>query len=569
MKNLLLLLGAYVLPAGLVAQQYARYAVLIHELFPDPTPPVGLPLAEFVELRNSSSQTINLRSWKLTDGTSTATIASDVLLAPDSLIILCALAAQAQWAPYGRTVGVANFPSLNNDGDLLILRAPDNRVIHAVQYAQKWYANTVKSQGGWSLEMIDPSLPCQGSKNWSASTSPVGGTPGKENAVHGKQTDARPPFPIRSTTDGAYTLLIELNEPVDSLSGTDSTHSFLEPAVPIARREVLAPLFQTIRITLQAPLKKDSIYSGIVSGLQDCAGNTMQSTMRIPIGLPSPVQPGDLLLNEILFNPLPGKADFVELYNRSTHIINLQEVYMGSLSLLGDIVNPVPLSNHPYHLSPGSYHVLTEDADGMLADYPNADTTKMMEGRSLPSMPDDKGSIAIANSSGRLIDAVAYEQSWHFPLLENKEGVSLERIDPMAPTQQASNWTSASSLCGYATPTRQNSQFHAYQSSQALVYIQPAAFTPDNDGINDLIGIHYTLQQTGYQMQVKIFDSNGRLVANPFSQAIPGEKGTLWWNGMPNQHTLPPGNYIVWVELVHTGGRVLHYKFVVALLRKG
>lgn len=62
--------------------QVERYSVLIHEIMADPSPIVGLPNAEYVELRNTSSQPIELFRWKIDNGTTTATISSYYLLLP-------------------------------------------------------------------------------------------------------------------------------------------------------------------------------------------------------------------------------------------------------------------------------------------------------------------------------------------------------------------------------------------------------------------------------------------------------------------------------------------------------
>lgn len=59
--------------------------------------------------------------------------------------------------------------------------------------------NAIKEDGGWSLEMIDPSNPCQGDANWTASEDVSGGTPGEINSVFGENADDVPPMLV-----GAY-----------------------------------------------------------------------------------------------------------------------------------------------------------------------------------------------------------------------------------------------------------------------------------------------------------------------------------------------------------------------------
>ena len=49
-----------------------RYDVVIDELMADPTPQVGLPNNEWIELRNTTTFPINLSGWKISDASSTS-----------------------------------------------------------------------------------------------------------------------------------------------------------------------------------------------------------------------------------------------------------------------------------------------------------------------------------------------------------------------------------------------------------------------------------------------------------------------------------------------------------------
>lgn len=569
MKFLLLLNALFTASASLCAQAFPRYSIIIHEIYPDPSPSVGLPSAEFVELRNRSSETVNLKNWKLSDGSSSAAITADIFLAPDSLIILCAASNVAHWSPYGRALGVSNFPSLNNEGDQLMLLAPDNSTVHALTYSLGWYRNAVKELGGWTLEMINPSYPCSGSDNWTASNAPNGGTPGKMNSPHIPVADLLPPLPLHSVTIDPQHVLLHFNEPLDSTNVHHFSRFSIEPSLAIDSVQLVPPFFASVRIALSAALRPDTTYTFILRELTDCAGNKMTASATIPMGIPAPAQKGDIIFNELLFDPKPGKYDFAELYNRSKRIIDLSELYIGNRTVTGGILQPIAISRIPRYIFPGTYFALTENAEALTGDYPDADRWLMLEPTGLPSMPDDKGGITLATASGTLIDGLAYDASWHFPLLTDTEGVSLERIDPLGETQEPNNWTSAASLQGFATPTRKNSQLHNIRQKNTQVYLEPSVFSPDNDGINDLLGIHYSTNAPGHLMQIKVFDIQGRQVANPIPQATLPQRGTVWWNGVnSSQNPLPPGNYIVWVEMLHPGGKVSHFKFTAALCRR-
>src|SRR5690606_3326282 len=122
------------------------------------------------------------------------------LLQPDSNLIICASSALSSLSVFGSALAISGFPSLDNNGELLVLRSADGHTIHAINYHLSWYKNALKQEGGWTLEMIDPDTPCTGASNWMASTSPAGGTPGKTNAVNGISEDISPPILLHSFT---------------------------------------------------------------------------------------------------------------------------------------------------------------------------------------------------------------------------------------------------------------------------------------------------------------------------------------------------------------------------------
>ena len=86
MKKIVLLLLALT-PVCLPAQH--RYDVLITEIMADPSPQVGLPNAEWIELKNVSNTAINLQGWRLGDANSLSGPMPSFTLQPDSFLIVC------------------------------------------------------------------------------------------------------------------------------------------------------------------------------------------------------------------------------------------------------------------------------------------------------------------------------------------------------------------------------------------------------------------------------------------------------------------------------------------------
>ena len=74
-------------------------------------------------------------------------------------------------------------------------------------------------------------------------------------------------------------------------------------------------------LTLNLPIKMvgNVLYTLTILGLKDCAGNTIETNSTIKFGLPQQVEIGDLIINEVLFNPRTNGFDFVEIYNKSEY----------------------------------------------------------------------------------------------------------------------------------------------------------------------------------------------------------------------------------------------------------
>ena len=243
------------------AQIARRFDVIITEIFADPSPSFGIPQNEFIEVRNVSRTSINLKDWKFGDKNSLATITSVFVLQPDSMAIICATSATASFAAFGTTIGVSGFPSLDNDGDLIFLRSKEGMTIHAVNYDRTWYENDLKSNGGWSLEMIDTKNPCGGSTNWSASIEATGGTPGKKNSIDGSNEDTRAPVLLRTYAIDSITLVAVFDEPLDSLTASTTTRYVLDQdntnptqAIPIG------PLFTEVALKFSQALNDRLVY---------------------------------------------------------------------------------------------------------------------------------------------------------------------------------------------------------------------------------------------------------------------------------------------------------------------
>jgi hypothetical protein len=75
-----------------------------------------------------------------------------ILLQPDSMVIVCTGSAVAALSVFGTTISVTSFPSLDNDGETIFLKALNGKIIHAVSYTSVWYQNELKKTADGRLK---------------------------------------------------------------------------------------------------------------------------------------------------------------------------------------------------------------------------------------------------------------------------------------------------------------------------------------------------------------------------------------------------------------------------------
>jgi hypothetical protein len=293
----------------------------------------------------------------------------------------------------------------------------------------------------------------------------------------------------------------------------------------------------------------------------DCVLNEIGSYNHSQTGLFEHADSLDVVVNEILFNPKADGVDYVELYNRSRDILNLKNLYIANLNSLGNIDNITAISEHNYLLFPDDYIILTESPSIVKSHYLVKQPDNIIKVNSIPSMNDDQGHVILMNEQGKIIDRVDYKDDWHFKLIDNAEGVSLERINANSKSNDEQNWHSASSSVGYGTPTYKNSQSYTDGAYEGMIHVEPKIISPNNDGVDDMAAIKYNFDEPGYVANISLFDVNGRLVKQIQRSALCGRSGQFMWDGLNEQNQkLSNGIYIIYTEFFNLKGRVRKFK---------
>lgn len=544
--------------------------VIITELFPDPSPQIGLPAAEFVELYNKSTQSILLLGWKLSDGSSTATL-NNYTLQPNSYLILCANADTAEFSSFGNVMGVSSFPVLNNAGDNVTLKNNLGELIDSISYLDTWYNNVAKQEGGWSLELINPSSGsnCHESLNWNASSSIIGGTPGKQNAVYSIIPDTTSPLLLYASVLTNTTLELYFNEALDGTTvNSNSTYLINNTVGSVTQASLSNNNSKAIQLVLKTPLQSGVVYSLSLNGtITDCFGNTVAPNSNVQFMLPDSANTNDVIINEILFNPKTGGVDFVEIYNRSNKIIDLKHLIIAKFdTLINAATDSKKITSSEFFMQPKEYIVLSENTNAVKSQY-TTNGGRFIELTKMPALNADEGTVCIARSN-TVIDWAKYHENMHFKLLNDSKGVSLERINPDRNSLDKNNWHSAAAGVGYATPGYQNSQYTVNDmSDNNPVYLSPEIFSPDEDGWQDLLTINYQFDTPGLLANISIFDSKGYLVKQLVRNEMLATQGTFIWDGLnDNSEKSKIGIHILFIEIIDLKGSVKQYKksFVLA-----
>lgn len=565
MKNFTIFIPLFLFVIFCNAQQ--RNDIIITEIMADPSPVVGLPNYEWVELTNHSTSTVDLFNWRLGDAGSLSGAFPHFILGPGESVIVCGSSAYRDLSVIAPTIAIPSFPSLDNESNLLYLRSAGGNIIHSLYYNLDWYHNELKKEGGWSLEMIDKNHPCGYSVNWTASISPSGGTPGAINSVNALNGDTISPLLINTYVVAPDNIRLLFDEPLDSLQSTLANNYSMDNLVLVSIK-CIPPLFTEVEITIHPGLDSSSVYMINVKNIRDCSGREI-TEQKMRIGIPSLAKENDIVINEILFDPKPNNYDWVEFYNRSQQIIDAATLYTARKDITGRITDIKPVSASPRYLYPGDYIVLTENPELLELEYLVKERANVLRVKSLPSLPDNEGIILVLNAQGAIINEVHYYDDWHFKLLNLKEGISLERLDPEKSSNDRMNWHSAASTAGFGTPGYRNSQFNSFTQNAGAISIQPVTFSPDNDGLDDITFIHYALERSGFVANITIYDFAGRPVRKLVKNALLGLSGSWYWDGLDdNHHPLPFGPYIIDTVFFNLEGKKVQYKTLVLLAKK-
>jgi hypothetical protein len=542
----------------LKAEKPHLYDLFFTEVMANPTPKTGsFPEAEYVEIWNPTNKYLSLAGCLFSDASSSVLL-PDSFIAPHTYLILSRNTFPG-FAAYGPWIGLASLPSLNNDEDYISIANADGEIVCSLNYKESWHSDDLRKAGGWSLELIDTTQACLTPENW-ISNNGNAGTPGQINSVAASLKNPPEPSVFHVFCDDPVVTTIYFSLPVDNVSASNVSNYQMENGAKPAAFLGLTAEGYAVKLQWPSVFVPNKVEKIIISGVKTCTGRDFPEQTLHMGRADSAVNGNELKLNEILFDPRPEGFDYVELVNTGSRIIKAGDYYFAALNDNGTFSGTVKLPANRI-LLPGEYLLLTTDVRKVQSQYPQHAKAAMEQTASLPTMSNDAGFIAIADNFGTLQDTFRYKDDFHTAVLADKEGVSLEKINPGAASWDYKNWTSAASTAGYGTPGLPNSQIRTGASTNKEYFSRSDKyFSPDNDGVHDVLSIDYTLPSPGFFLTATVYSDAGFETAKPFNNLFMEQSGTLYWDGNTTNAVIKAGNYVMLMEAWNEKGEKLRQK---------
>ncbi len=531
--------------------------LLITEIMADPSPAVALPEAEYLELYNNSAEAIQLLGCKLTDASSQVSLPGFVIQ-PGEYVIVCSPADSVKFNPFGRVLPVPKLFALNNSEDVISIFNADGEIVFKVQYSDRWYGSAAKREGGYSLEMVNTGALCTGSQNWTASEHPAGGTPGQVNSVAKNMPDTSSLQLVELAVLSEWEIQLTYNKTLDPNTGLHLKNFSIMPRRSIATLEHSEAAPEKLIFLLDEPLMPGTQYTFYVHFIADCTGRAGHPG-AIDFSLPADPKPGELLINEVLFNPVPYGVDYVELINAGTQDISTNNLYLRNIL---DDHRWIPIRQTKL-LKPGGIACFTANKQSIISQYPFGNADNILESM-IPAMADDECTVVLSlfkNNRFIVLDSVRLLDDWHHPFLATREGVALERVRWKGSSTEAKNWQSASAQFGYGTPGAKNSQYLDTVGSGKTPYrLSNRLISPNVDGVNDECIVHFNLEKGGYKVLAEAYDLSGNKVKT-ISTSVIAANDIIKWDGSDDDlRRVKSGNYILLMQLIHPEGDKMQFK---------
>jgi len=532
--------------------------------------------AQFIELYNTTNSPFDLSRWSVRTDRGSAEIPPGTILGPSGYLLLSDR--KITYADNSAALELPGFVPLRTTGDAIVLRNIQSVTIDSLTYKPEWGGD----DPGISLERKDPKAITIDPVNWASSIAASGSTPLYENSRF--ERDEKPPALLFATLlPGDNIVLLRFDEFINQDLVTDLMLNRRRASVTGLNGNIGNELIVEAG-NLDSEPRREILLE--MSSVSDYQGN-ISGSLQQPVA--QPLSAGDLVFNEIMFDPLdddfdqlPNQSDYLELINRRAYAISLEGVLLhDQTDENGEVREMRPLSSRSKWIPAKEFALIYPEPEpaGLdssrtgqffnLAEFPESAALQIE--RSTLSLPLSGREIYLSDSLGTVIDMLHYSDEWHNPNLIDTRGIALERINPGGDTTDNSNWGSSAVPAG-GTPGFMNSLFQEPETSNEVnsLRLGPNPFSPDGDGHEDHLFISYSFDDPNYMLRVRIFDRHGRHIRTLADSHHAGFEGSLTWDGRnAGGVTGRIGIYIVHIEAFNSStGNKKQFREVAVLARQ-
>jgi hypothetical protein len=266
---------------------------------------------------------------------------------------------------------------------------------------------------------------------------------------------------------------------------------------------------------------------------------------------------------------LSGQPEFVEVFNRSGKVLELNELIIARAGTSGSVSGFSDQQAVSYWLFPGCYAVLTGDDQLFSRSWPLTDPGSIAERPDMPALTNEESQLILLDRNQKMLDVAVYSPEWHYPYLEEQKGVSLERISAGASGMERGNWFSASPASGGSTPGLANSSVILPPSGDPEIFtLMPLAGYASGSHDPVRLSLSYRFHESGWFLQVRIFSREGLPVRELFPFGMASTAGIITWDGLDrDQQQVADGIFLVVGEYYHPSGKKGRWKRACAVVR--
>lgn len=313
----------------------------------------------------------------------------------------------------------------------------------------------------------------------------------------------------------------------------------------------LSPSDSTSVMATSLPLNAgDNRFIAVVAYPQDTNPSNDTASTIATIG----AEPKTLVINEIMYDPLVGQNEWIELYHRGSTPADIARWKFSDRPTASGS-NTFVIASAPAVIQPRDFVVIAADSAiftqfAYLASAPPNIHLFILNRNSGFGLNNDGDDIFLRDATGRTIDSVSYSPGWHHPDVIDAKGRSLERINPEIDSNDRRNWSTSPAAPG-GTPGRINGIYTTSLPTNASISVSPNPFSPDGDGFEDFCIIRYNLPLPTSLIRITIFDIKGRMLRTLANSELSGAQGGIIWDGLDDaKERVRIGPYIVFVEAI-------------------